>query len=720
VRPGRPDGKSWIGYATSSDGLTWKRQSDKPVLSAEAPWEKVAVMCPHVEWNAKAKRYEMWYSGGEQYEPNAIGFATSPDGLTWTKYPQNPIFSADKEIQWEHHKVAGCQIVKHRDWYLMFYIGYENDNLARIGVARSKDGITNWERLPANPIISPDKGAWDEIACYKPFAMFDTAEKKWRLWYNGRNKEFERIGLVTHDGEDLGFPDKPYKNLIPTSKVKEYAEQFNQQDNELYVQFVPNSESADFLTRNIPRFECPDKQLEETYYFRWWTYRKHIKKTPEGYVITEFLPNVPWAGKYNAINCSAVYHYREGSWLRNHEYLNAYSHYWLRGGGAVRSYSFPIIYALYSDFLVTGDDTLIKEFFPDLIKNYEAWEGDHFDEKQGLFWQIDDRDWGEMTIGGHGLRPLINSFMIADAKALAKIAKHLGNTEQQTRFEKKAAELQKKMQETLWDKDAQFFKVMNLWERQREPKAIPTLADVRELYGYAPWAFNLAGPEYAVAWKFLMDPKHFYAPYGPSFAEQCHPEFKISYEGHECQWNGPSWPMSTTLTLLGLANLLQTQDQSVISKKDYFDLVKIYTNSHHLTKEDGTVVPWIDENLNPFTGDWIARTRLNTGTDGTWDSGKGGGERGKDYNHSEFCDLIITGLVGLIPAEGDLLTIRPLLPDGVWDYFCLENVLYHGKLITVIYDKTGKKYGKGKGLTVLVNGKKVASSPNLSAISCKL
>ncbi|KAA6300170.1 MAG: hypothetical protein EZS26_003686 [Candidatus Ordinivivax streblomastigis] len=515
--------------------------------------------------------------------------------------------------------------------------------------------------------------------------------------------------------------------IIPESTVKGYAERFNQNDDELYVQFVPNSESAGFLTKNIPRFECPDKELEEIYYFRWWTYRKHIKKTPGGYVITEFIPDVPWAGKYNAINDAAVYHYSEGRWLHNHEYLNGYSDYWFRQGGAVRSYSCPMIYAHYNDFLATGDDTLIKEFFPDLIKYYEAWEGDHFDEKHSLFWQIDDRDWGEMTIGGHGLRPLINSFMIADAKALAKIAKHFGNTEQQTRFEKKAAELQKKMQETLWDKNAQFFKVMNLWERhpttawkRGEPKVVPTLADVRELYGYAPWMFNLAGPEYAVAWQFLMDPKHFYAPYGPSFAEQCHPEFKISYEGHECQWNGPSWPMSTTLTLLGLTNLLQTQDQHVISKKDYFDMVKLYAHCHHLTKEDGTVVPWIDENLNPFTGDWIARTRLKTWKAGTWDSGKGGVERGKDYNHSEFCDLIITGLVGLIPEEGDNLTIHPLLPEGVWDYFCLENVLYHGKLITVIYDKTGKKYEKGKGLTVLVNGKKVASSSDLSVITCKL
>ena len=29
--------------------------SDKPVLSAESPWEKVAVMCPHVIYDDKAK-----------------------------------------------------------------------------------------------------------------------------------------------------------------------------------------------------------------------------------------------------------------------------------------------------------------------------------------------------------------------------------------------------------------------------------------------------------------------------------------------------------------------------------------------------------------------------------------------------------------------------------------------------------------------------------------
>jgi predicted GH43/DUF377 family glycosyl hydrolase len=203
---GQANGQSKIGYATSKDGLHWERESEQPVLVAEEEWENVAVMCPHVEWDATAKHYRMWYSGGEQYEPNAMGYATSKDGLAWEKYKENPIFSADKNIKWEQERATGGCVIKHGDWFYMFYIGFENVHLARIGVARSRDGITGWERFAANPIVSPDKDQWDASACYKPFVMYDAKEKKWRLWYNGRNEGFEQIGLVIHNGKDLGFP----------------------------------------------------------------------------------------------------------------------------------------------------------------------------------------------------------------------------------------------------------------------------------------------------------------------------------------------------------------------------------------------------------------------------------------------------------------------------------------------------------------------------------
>ena len=190
--------RSSIGYATSPDGKTWKPMSDKPVLIPEKPWEKVALMCPHVLWDEQAKLYRMWYSGGEQHEPNAIGFATSHDGLTWTKHEQNPVFTGDQSLTWEKNRVTGCQVEKRGGWYLMFYIGFRDIDHAQIGIARSRDGITTWQRHPANPIVRSGTGKWDDDACYKPYTLFDG--KKWLLWYNGRRPALEQIGVAIHEG----------------------------------------------------------------------------------------------------------------------------------------------------------------------------------------------------------------------------------------------------------------------------------------------------------------------------------------------------------------------------------------------------------------------------------------------------------------------------------------------------------------------------------------
>ena len=165
--------------------------------------------------------------------------------------------------------------------------------------------------------------------------------------------------------------------------------------------------------------------------------------------------------------------------------------------------------------------------------------------------------------------------------------------------------------------------------------------------------------------------------------------------------------------------MLNHYEQNILTKDDYFELLKIYTRSHHRTLEDGRVVPWIDENLNPETGDWISRTRLKSWKDGDWDPSKGGEERGKDYNHSTYCDLIISGLIGLRPRADEMLEIRPLIPDS-WDYFCLDQIYYHKHWLTIVYDKTGDHYKKGQGFRVLVDGVKIAHSSMPTALIISL
>jgi hypothetical protein len=123
------------------------------------------------------------------------------------------------------------------------------------------------------------------------------------------------------------------------------------------------------------------------------------------------------------------------------------------------------------------------------------------------------------------------------------------------------------------------------------------------------------------------------------------------------------------------------------------------------------MVPWIDEDLHPDTGEWIARGILDQ---------RGVRDRGKDYNHSTFCDLVISGLVGLRPRADEVVEVHPLVPEGLWDYFALDRICYHGHDLTILYDKTGQRYGKGKGLRLLADGKEIAADEGLRKLTAPL
>ncbi len=500
--------------------------------------------------------------------------------------------------------------------------------------------------------------------------------------------------------------------VLDPEQFRPTIEGFNRDDQELYAQAVPNAAAWAFLRDRMPLFECPDADVQRTWYFRWWTFRKHLKQTPDGWVVTEFLPTVPWAGKHNTISCAAGHHLREGRWLRDRRPCDQYASFWFRRGGEPRRYSFWAADALWQYALVTGRFDLAADLLDDLVANYTAWEQSRLGP-DGLYWQVDGEDGMEVSVGGTGYRATINTYQYGDALAIAHLADRAGRAELAATYRAKAARLKELVQTRLWDESAQFFKVLPRGEGAK-------LADVRELHGYTPWYLNLPDARYAVAWRQLTDPQGFAAPFGPTTCERRHPGFRLSYEGHECQWNGPSWPYSTAVTLTALANLLNGPAQDAIGVRDYFELLRTYARSHRLKLDDGREVPWIDENLNPLTGDWIARTRLKTWRNGTWDAGKGGVERGQDYNHSTFCDLVISGLVGLRPRPDDILEVNPLVPEGTWDWWCLDNLAYRDRTLTILFDRTGERYHRGAGLRVLCDGRELAAAPGLQRLTVPL
>jgi hypothetical protein len=60
------------------------------------------------------------------------------------------------------------------------------------------------------------------------------------------------------------------------------------------------------------------------------------------------------------------------------------------------------------------------------------------------------------------------------------------------------------------------------------------------------------------------------------------------------------------------------------------------------------------------------------------------------------------------------------LPPDQWSYFAIDALPYHHHLLTILWDSTGARYGKGKGMRLLVDGKQAASRKDLGTLEYEL
>jgi hypothetical protein len=486
--------------------------------------------------------------------------------------------------------------------------------------------------------------------------------------------------------------------ILKNDKLSSYVKAFNTIDKEAVINVVPNDKSYEWLSSNIPLFECPDEKIEEVYYYRWWSFRKHLKETPQGYIFTEFITPVKHAGEFNSISCAIGHHVYEGRWLHNSEYINQYIDFWLKyeqnqSTSKFHKFSNWLSDAVYQNYLVKKDEKRLVELLPLLDKDYQFWEREH-SLGNGLFWQYDVRDGMEESVSGgrhvKNARPTINSYMYANAVALSIIAQKAGNQDLQKLYKEKAHAIKTLIDSELWDEKASFYNTK--LEKDNSFAA-------REAIGFIPWYFNIPddSKQKAKAWDQLIDTLGFNAPWGLTTAERREPTFRTRGSGHGCEWDGALWPFATTQTLKGLGNFLTNYKHTGKMNKDVFvDELHKYANSHQMNGQ-----LYLGEYQDEVTGEWL----------------KGDNPRSEFYNHSAFADLVISGLVGLNPSDDGMLKIHPLIPANKWDWFCLDNVLYQGKLLTILWDKNGEKYGKGKGFKVFVDGKEVIKKKKLQPIS---
>ena len=500
-----------------------------------------------------------------------------------------------------------------------------------------------------------------------------------------------------------------------------YVSYFNTMEPESIVQAIPNASSWEWMKANVPLFECPDKQFEQCWYYRWWTLRKHIEHTPVGYAMTEFLVPRSYADKYNLISSALGHHIHESRWLRNYVWLDDILHTWFYGNNGqpmrkLDAYSSWTPASIWSRYLVDGRKDSLLSFLPRMKWEYHQWDNHRYSTPQGLglYWQYDVRDAMEETISGgrrdKNARPSINSYMYGNALAIAAAAELSGDEATATEYRLRADTL-RRLSSALWDDEASFYEVQRpVYDAQHRLLSFKS-AKVREEIGFLPWYFGLAPDDLktATAWLQLTTDSGFRAPYGITTAERRHPLFRSHGVG-KCEWDGAVWPFATAQTLTAMANWLNDYRvrPMLTTRKDsnenqwrhvYFAELKKYVESQSHRGR-----PYIGEYLDESTGTWLMGDR----------------ERSRYYNHSTFNDLIISGLCGLRPQPDNTLVVNPLLPTTTWDYFCLDNVAYHGHRITIVWDRHGGKYHLGTGLSVLVDGIVKGRRPDLGKISIKL
>ncbi|KAK7740020.1 hypothetical protein SLS62_011163 [Diatrype stigma] len=453
-----------------------------------------------------------------------------------------------------------------------------------------------------------------------------------------------------------------------------------------------------FLKDNVPLLDIPDQLVQDVYYYRWTSLQRNLRYVMHGagWMCTEFVHPVWYASTFGTIDAAAGHHIDEARWLRTTDYADDYIQLYTRGPANSLQYTQWIADAMSRQSMVTGNQELFAAQLDNMINMWHEWDP-YFDEAVGLYyyqpvWDAQElslpgfiadpnnTDWDLRKDGPDTFRPNHNAYMVANARAIARAAKLTGNEATEATFGELANTLEAAIFRRMWAPEQEFF--MDII-RPGNPNL--TRLTGREQVGLFPYRFGIGLDESHAqpAVDALFDPDGFLSPYGPTTLERRDPWFMAEKEdpSYCCYWNGMSWPFSTSHTLKSLAAIYRAGNTNVTAEQ-YYQYLQTYARTQQKNGQ-----PYVAESHYPLRDAWSADTTNHS----------------EHYDHSTNNDDVITGLLGLLPQPDDSLVISPIVPDN-WTYFGIENVPYHGHLVTVLYDEDGSRYRQGSGLTVFVNG----------------
>jgi len=189
-----------IGYAWSIDSINWTKYSGNPIMAGRPGiWDEVGVQHPVVILDGDTLR--MWYESFTASTPagpgHMIGYATSVDGITWTRR-DTPVLERGPTGEWDDSYLVTGTIIKEGNIFNMWFSGGTGGTfpnaMMRAGLATSIDGI-NWTKYddaattdppfqfsdPVLPLGGP--GSWDALWAWTPSVL--TTSSGYEMWYEG-------------------------------------------------------------------------------------------------------------------------------------------------------------------------------------------------------------------------------------------------------------------------------------------------------------------------------------------------------------------------------------------------------------------------------------------------------------------------------------------------------------------------------------------------------
>lgn len=147
-----------VCYAASPDGIHWTKNPTEVFKGTGlgSDWDSGDVYSPNVLYDGHV--YGMWYSGDHYINQtitiSQIGYATSPDGIKWTRAAGNPILGPSAHGSWDSGHTDEQGVVQVGGTFKLYYSGIADPNTNgpyRIGLAESPAGFAVPEL--ASPVL---------------------------------------------------------------------------------------------------------------------------------------------------------------------------------------------------------------------------------------------------------------------------------------------------------------------------------------------------------------------------------------------------------------------------------------------------------------------------------------------------------------------------------------------------------------------------------------